>query len=109
MTFEDQLLDKAQKDIEATEKLCTESSSASSAKRLSSLKKAFGLSSNSLAQDSKKQIENGSSFSTSPASVSDEIVDKFTKAIILADCKLYLAILTFIRQDISGYLSSGLV
>lgn len=42
MTFEDQLLDKAQKDIEATEKLCTEST-----KMFSSLKKALKLSSSS--------------------------------------------------------------
>lgn len=35
--------------------------------------------------------------------------EKFTKAIILADCKLYSAILTFIRQDVSAYLSSGIL
>lgn len=35
--------------------------------------------------------------------------DKFTKAIILADCKLYQALLTFIRQVASSYLTSGLL
>ncbi len=35
--------------------------------------------------------------------------EKFTKAIIIADCKLFLAILTFIRQEVSAYLSSGLL
>lgn len=40
----------------------------------------------------------------------DQILeDKFTKAIILADCKLYLAILTFIRQDVGSYLTSGIL
>ncbi len=34
--------------------------------------------------------------------------DQFTKAIIIADCKLYNALLTFIRQKISAYLSAGL-
>lgn len=35
--------------------------------------------------------------------------DKFTKAIILADCKLYSAVLTFVRQEVSAYLSSGIL
>lgn len=34
---------------------------------------------------------------------------KFTKAIILADCKLYLAIMTFIRQEVSGYFTNGIL
>ena len=42
MTFEDNLLEKAQKDIEATEKLCS-----GSTKMFSSLKKAFGMPSSS--------------------------------------------------------------
>jgi hypothetical protein len=41
MTFEDSLLDKAQKDLESTEKLCAQASG----KVMSSLKKAFGISS----------------------------------------------------------------
>jgi phosphopantothenoylcysteine synthetase/decarboxylase len=35
--------------------------------------------------------------------------DKFTKAIILADCKLYSAVLTFVRQEVSAYISSGIL
>ena len=35
--------------------------------------------------------------------------EKFTKAIILADCKLYLAILAVIRQETSGFLSAGIL
>ena len=35
--------------------------------------------------------------------------EKFTKAIILADCKLFLAILTFLKQDVTAYLGSGLL
>lgn len=42
MTFEDPLLDKAQKDIDATEKLCSNQT-----KMFSSFKKAFGISSSS--------------------------------------------------------------
>jgi hypothetical protein len=42
MTFEDPLLDKAQKDIESTEKLCSNQT-----KMFSSIKKAFGISSSS--------------------------------------------------------------
>ncbi len=35
--------------------------------------------------------------------------EKFTKAIIVADCKLFLAILTFIRQETSSYIASGIL
>ncbi len=43
MTFEDALLDRAQKELEATEKLCSDPT------KKFSLKKAFGLSSSSSA------------------------------------------------------------
>ena len=36
-------------------------------------------------------------------------VDKFTKAIILADCKLFIAVLTFVRQNVAGYLGNGIL
>ena len=51
MTFEEQLLEQAQKDLEATEKMCTESS-----KMFSSLKKAFGISSSQSSNQLKQQV-----------------------------------------------------
>jgi hypothetical protein len=104
LTFEDQLLDKAVKDVEATEKLCSDQST----KVLSSLRKAFGMSSSS----SSNSLAKGKKYAASDAgglTPGELMEEKFTKAIVLADCKLYLAILTFIRQDVTAYLSSGLL
>ncbi|RNA32985.1 tetratricopeptide repeat 39C-like [Brachionus plicatilis] len=90
LTFEDHLLEAAHKNIENTQKLCTEST-----KMFSSFKKAFKISNHS---------------NKAPDMPKEKILeDKFTKAIILADCKLYLAILTFVRQIASSYLTSGLL
>ena len=100
LTFEDQLLEKATKDIESTEKLCSEST-----KMFSSLKKAFGMSSSS----SSNSLNKSSKKYASEMTREEILEDKFTKAIILADCKLYLAILTFIKQDVTAYISSGLL
>lgn len=52
MTFEDGLLDKAQKDIENTEKLCSEQNNA----KKFSLKKAFGLSKHDKHDKPEKQV-----------------------------------------------------
>ena len=95
MTFEDALLDRAQKELEATEKLCSDPT------KKFSLKKAFGLSSSSSANK----------LSITDINLTREKIleEKFTKAIILADCKLYLALLTFIRQEVSAYLTSGIL
>lgn len=87
MTFDEQSLEQAQKELESTEKLCS-----SSSKTFSSFKKVFGSSSSSSSKNNDKNLE-----------------DKFTKAIIVADCKLFLAILTFIRQETSSYLASGIL
>lgn len=100
LTFEDQLLEQAQKELEATEKLCTDQT-----KMFSGLKKAFGMSKSSSANKLLEKEVNGLVLPKSNQSLED----KFTKAIIIADCKLYLALLTFIRQDVSSYLSSGLL
>ncbi|CAF0703105.1 unnamed protein product [Brachionus calyciflorus] len=97
MTFEDQQLEIAQKNIENTEKLCSEST-----KMFSSLKKAFKFSSSSSLN--KKAQEKGDELSKEKI-----LEDKFSKAIILADCKLYLAILTFVRQEVSGYFTNGIL
>jgi hypothetical protein len=52
MTFEDALLDKAQKDIENTEKLCSDQH----AKKFS-FKKAFGMSKNDKHDKHDKQVK----------------------------------------------------
>jgi len=96
MTFEDALLDRAQKELEATEKLCSDPT------KKFSLKKAFGLSSSSSAN----KLSNLTDINLTREKILEE---KFTKAIILADCKLYLALLTFIRQEVSAYLTSGIL
>jgi len=88
MTFEDASFEKAQKELEATEKLCSES-----AKKFS-IKKAFGLNNSS----------NKSDAQNNDISREKLLEDQFTKAIIIADCKLYYAILTIIRQKVSAYL-----
>ncbi len=99
MTFEDQLLEQAQKDLEATEKLCTDQT-----KMFSGLKKAFGMSTSSSSNKLEKEVN-----ALVLPKQQQTLEEKFTKAIIVADCKLYLALLTFIRQDVSSYLSSGLL
>ena len=113
LTFEDQLLDKAQKEIEATEKLCKmnnkSSSSGSGDKQNKSsssslFKKAFGISSSSSSNGIHASAAAASAATTNQ---SDTLEHKFVKAIALADCKLYLALLTFIRQDTSGYIGNG--
>ncbi len=95
MTFEDALLDRAQKELEATEKLCSDPT------KKFSLKKAFGLSTSSSANKLSNLTDN--------LTREKILEEKFTKAIILADCKLYLALLTFIRQEVSAYLTSGIL
>jgi hypothetical protein len=85
MTFEDASFERAQKELEATEKLCSES-----AKKFS-IKKAFG-------------INNSTSKTDAQGSAEKQLEEHFTKAIIIADCKLYYAILTLIRQKVSAYL-----
>ncbi len=52
MTFEEQLLEQAQKDLENTEKICTDST-----KIVSSFKKAFGLSTSSSSGQLNKQVK----------------------------------------------------
>lgn len=99
ITFEDPLLEKSQKQLEATEKLCTDQT-----KMFKGLKKAFGMSSSS----SSNNLDENINSLVSPQR-EQTLEEKFTKAIIIADCKLYLALLTFIRQDVSSYLSSGLL
>lgn len=98
LTFEDPLLEQAQKEIEATEKLCTDQT-----KMFKGLKKAFGISSKS-----SSNLEKEVNTLVSPQR-EQTLEEKFTKAIIIADCKLYLALLTFIRQEVSAYLSSGIL
>jgi len=68
----------AQKELEITEKLCS-----NSVKSVSTFKKVFGSISNKKSEK-EQSLEN-----------------KFTKAILVADCKLFLGILTFIRQEVS--------
>ena len=96
MTFEDALLDKAQKELEATEKLCMDTT------KKFSIKKVFGMSSSS----SGNKLDNLTNISQTKEKLLEE---KITKSIILADCKLYLAMLTFIRQEVSAYLTSGIL
>ena len=51
----------------------------------------------------------GSSSSSKKNKEEQSLEEKFTKAIIVADCKLFLAILTFIRQETSSYIASGIL
>ena len=102
ITFEEPLLEKSQKELESTEKLCSDQT-----KMFKGLKKAFGMSSSTSATTITNLDENINSLISPHREPSLE--EKFTKAIIIADCKLYLALLTFIRQDVASYLSSGLL
>jgi hypothetical protein len=54
MTFEDSLLDKAQKDLESTEKLCAQSNG----KVMGSLRKALGISSSSSLNKLNQKVKN---------------------------------------------------
>lgn len=99
MTFEDQLLEQAQKELEITQKLCSGETKSSK-----SLKKAFGMSSSSSGTKLSDEVNKAMS-----PQKEQTLEDKFTKMIIMADCKLYLALLTFVRQEVSSYLSGGLL
>lgn len=90
MSFEDHLLDQASKNLEITERLCSNNN-----KMLSSMKKLFGIS---------KSNSSNSSLHQKFINECNSLEDRFLKQIIIADCKLFGAILSFIRQDYSGVL-----
>jgi hypothetical protein len=99
MSFEENSMEKAASDLEKTIKLCSNSN-----KVLSSLKKAFSFSSKSNSSSS-----SASSLLQQQFASSNTLEDKFTKQIIIADCKLFRGILTFIGQDVGSYLNNGVL
>ncbi|XP_022101455.1 tetratricopeptide repeat protein 39C-like [Acanthaster planci] len=86
MTFEDDKMDSAMESLKETEKLC-----ATSEGFMKSLKSKVMRRSNS----SNKQFTQLS------------FEDRIQRQIIMADCQLYSAMLTFSRSDVSGFIKGG--
>ncbi|XP_070534555.1 tetratricopeptide repeat protein 39C-like [Ptychodera flava] len=84
MTFEDEKMEQAHQSLKSTEKLCSTNEGL-----ISSMKKFFGSSSNR----------------------GNEVVltkeERITRQIIIADCQLYMAMLTFAKQELSSYIKGG--
>ncbi|XP_068196855.1 tetratricopeptide repeat protein 39C-like isoform X2 [Antennarius striatus] len=84
MTFEEEKMQMAFEDLKATEKLC-ESENAS------------------VIETIKNKIKrNMESQRTGVA-----VVDRLQRQIIIADCQVYIAVLSFIKQELSSYIKGG--
>ncbi|KAI5627199.1 tetratricopeptide repeat protein 39C, partial [Silurus asotus] len=84
MTFEEEKMQVACEDLRATERLCECGSSG-------------------VIQTIKNKIKKNAEGQRSEVSV----IDRLQRLIIIADCQVYLAVLSFIRQEISGYIKAG--
>ncbi|XP_058251012.1 tetratricopeptide repeat protein 39C-like isoform X2 [Hemibagrus wyckioides] len=84
MTFEEEKMQVACEDLRATERLCE----CDGAGVIETIKNKF-----------KKNTEGQRSGVT--------VVERLQRLIIVADCQVYLAVLSFVRQEISGYIKAG--
>ncbi|KAK3567241.1 hypothetical protein QTP86_015073 [Hemibagrus guttatus] len=85
MTFEEEKMQVACEDLRATERLCE----CDGAGVIETIKNKF----------KKNQTVGQRSEVT--------VVDRLQRLIIVADCQVYLAVLSFIRQELSGYIKAG--
>ncbi|XP_056913729.1 tetratricopeptide repeat protein 39C-like [Takifugu flavidus] len=84
MTFEEEKMQMASEDLKATEKLC-EAENAGVLKTL------------------KNKIKRSGDAHRSGAAA----LDRLQRQIIIADCQVYLAVLSFIKQELSSYIKGG--
>uniref|UniRef100_A0A8C6L2X1 Tetratricopeptide repeat domain 39C n=1 Tax=Nothobranchius furzeri TaxID=105023 RepID=A0A8C6L2X1_NOTFU len=85
MTFEEEKMQMAFEDLKATEKLC-ESENAG------------------VIETIKNKIKRSHTHSQRSGSAA---VDRLQRQIIIADCQVYLAVLSFIKQELSAYIKGG--
>ncbi|XP_077990373.1 tetratricopeptide repeat protein 39C-like [Glandiceps talaboti] len=81
MSFEDDKMSAAMQSLKATEKLCSNNDGL-----VSSMKKFFGSSRIEVVLTKEERI---------------------TRQIIIADCHFYMAMLTFVKQELSSYIKGG--
>ncbi|XP_026769909.2 tetratricopeptide repeat protein 39C isoform X1 [Pangasianodon hypophthalmus] len=85
MTFEEEKMQVACEDLRATERLCE----CDSAGVIETIKNKI----------KKNQVEGQRSQVT--------VIERLQRLIIVADCQVYLAVLSFVRQELSGYIKAG--
>ncbi|KAM4604593.1 tetratricopeptide repeat protein 39C-like isoform 2-T2 [Polymixia lowei] len=84
MTFEEEKMQVAFEDLKATEKLCESDNTG-------------------VIETIKNKIKRSTDSQRSGVTV----VDRLQRQIIIADCQVYLAVLSFIKQELSAYIKGG--
>uniref|UniRef100_A0A8C4F4Y8 Tetratricopeptide repeat domain 39C n=1 Tax=Dicentrarchus labrax TaxID=13489 RepID=A0A8C4F4Y8_DICLA len=84
MTFEEEKMQMAFEDLKATEKLCESENTG-------------------VIETIKNKIKRSADSQRSGVAA----VDRLQRQIIIADCQVYLAVLSFIKQDLSSYIKGG--
>uniref|UniRef100_A0A672Q5R7 Tetratricopeptide repeat domain 39C n=1 Tax=Sinocyclocheilus grahami TaxID=75366 RepID=A0A672Q5R7_SINGR len=84
MTFEEEKMQMASDDLRTTEKLCESDNAGVIETIRNKIKKSVSL------------FRSGV-----------EIVDRLQRQIIVADCQVYLAVLSFVKQELSAYIKGG--
>ncbi|XP_059399647.1 tetratricopeptide repeat protein 39C [Carassius carassius] len=84
MTFEEEKMQMASDDLKTTEKLCESDNAGVIETIRNKIKKSM---------DSQRS--------------GVEIVDRLQRQIIVADCQVYLAVLSFVKQELSAYIKGG--
>lgn len=83
MTFEEEKMQMASDDLRTTEKLCESDNTGVIETIRNKIKKSV---------DSQRSVA---------------IVDRLQRQIIVADCQVYLAVLSFVKQELSAYIKGG--
>ncbi|XP_017326821.1 tetratricopeptide repeat protein 39C isoform X2 [Ictalurus punctatus] len=84
MTFEEEKMQVACEDLRATERLCESDSGG-------------------VIETIKNKIKKNAEGQRSEVTV----IERLQRLIIVADCQVYLAVLSFVRQELSGYIKAG--
>ncbi|XP_034039268.1 tetratricopeptide repeat protein 39C-like [Thalassophryne amazonica] len=84
MTFEDEKMQMAFEDLKATEKLCESENSG-------------------VIETIKNKIKRN----VDPQKSGMAAVDRLQRQVIIADCQVYLAVLSFVKQELSAYIKGG--
>ncbi|XP_036375005.1 tetratricopeptide repeat protein 39C-like [Megalops cyprinoides] len=88
MTFEEEKMQTACEDLRATEKLCESDN--------------VGVNTGVI-----ETIKNKIKRSMDPQRSEAVVVDRLQRQIIVADCQVYLAVLSFVKQELSAYIKGG--
>ncbi|XP_061111606.1 tetratricopeptide repeat protein 39C-like [Conger conger] len=88
MTFEEEKMQMACEDLRATEKLCESDNVGVNAGVIETIKNKI-----------KRSMDSQRSGAV--------VVDRLQRQIIVADCQVYLAVLSFVKQELSAYIKGG--